>query len=474
MIRVTTFAGRDVAVFGLGASGTSTARALLQGGASVHAWDDGAAGREAAARDGVPIVDLAEVDWSKFAALVLAPGVPLTHPEPHWVVKKAKEAGVEIIGDIELFCREREKVCPEAPVIAVTGTNGKSTTTALIAHILQQAGRDTQMGGNIGRAVLTLDAPEPGRHYVIEMSSFQIDLTPSLAPSVGVLLNVTPDHIDRHGSLEHYAAVKARLIEHARNAVIGVGDPFGQSLAEFRRIADQRSGVRSLRRIAANPGADVEFGFDGRYVVANDGHEKKRIADLSGVGALRGLHNAENACAAAAALTMLPDPLSPEEIGRHMRSYPGLAHRMEEIGSVGRVLFVNDSKATNADSTEKALTSFAGPIYWIAGGRPKSGGIEPLAPHFGRVARAYLIGEAAPQFAVTLGGKVPFEQCGTLAIALQRAASDAAASTADEPVVLLSPACASYDQFKNFEVRGDAFRSLVAALPGIKLTGKRT
>lgn len=472
MIRVTGFADQDVAVFGLGASGTATARALLEGGARVHAWDDGAASREAAARDGIPVADLAEADWSRFSALVLAPGVPLTHPEPHWTVQKARQARVEVIGDVELFCRERARLCPEAPFIAITGTNGKSTTTALIAHILRQAGRDTQMGGNIGRAVLTLEPPVSGRHYVIEMSSFQIDLTPSLAPTVGVLLNVTPDHLDRHGTLENYAAVKARLIERAEKAVIGVDDRFGQTLAEFRRIADQRSGIGSHARISAAPDVECEVGFDGRYVFANDASGRRNIADLSGVGSLRGLHNAENACAAAAALMMLPDPLPAEEIGRHMRSYPGLPHRMEEIGHVDRVLFVNDSKATNADSTEKALTSFAGPVYWIVGGRPKEGGIEPLTPHFDRVAKAYLIGESAPQFAVTLGGKVPFEHCRTLRVALQRAAGDAAAAAAGEPVVLLSPACASYDQFRNFEVRGDEFRALVAALPGVKLKGR--
>src|SRR5262245_58099167 len=216
MIRVTTFKDRTVAVFGLGASGLATVRALEEGGASVAAWDDSEAGRKAAADAGVTLVDLSTADWSKFAALVRAPGVPLTHPEPHWTVKNAQAAGVEVIGDVELFFRERAATSPNAPVVAITGTNGKSTTTALIAHILSDLGNDVQLGGNIGRAVLTLDPPAENRIHVLELSSFQIDLAPSARPTVAVLLNITPDHIDRHGTVEHYADVKRRLVEGAQ------------------------------------------------------------------------------------------------------------------------------------------------------------------------------------------------------------------------------------------------------------------
>ena len=238
MIPATTFAGKTVAVFGLGGSGLATAQALIAGGATVAAWDDGEAGRMAAADRGIPIVDLSAANWSQFSSLVLAPGVPLTHPEPHWVVLKARDAGIEIIGDIEIFARERVAHCPDAPFIAITGTNGKSTTTALVSHILREAGHDVQMGGNIGRAILTLEPPVgasgPGperqnkdiRFHVIEMSSFQIDLTPTLKPTVGVLLNITPDHIDRHGTVEHYADVKERLISGAEVAVVGVEDNY--------------------------------------------------------------------------------------------------------------------------------------------------------------------------------------------------------------------------------------------------------
>src|SRR3990170_3499828 len=231
MIPVTTFHDRRVAVFGLGASGHAAARVLIEGGAEVAAWDDSEASRAAAAKDGLPLVDLAGADWSGFSALVLAPGVPLTHPQPHWVVLKPRRAGVEVIGDIELYARERDKVAPDAPFIAVTGTNGKSTTTALIAHILREAGKDVQTGGNIGTPVLTLAPPARDRFHVIEMSSFQIDLTPTLKPTVGVILNVTPDHIDRHGTVENYAAVKERLAEGAEAVAIGIDDDFTRAMA---------------------------------------------------------------------------------------------------------------------------------------------------------------------------------------------------------------------------------------------------
>ena len=239
MTPVSTFAGRTVAVFGLGRSGLATCRALLAGGATVVAADDTARSREAAAAAGYRVEDLRDADWSRFAALVLAPGVPLTHPEPHWTVVKARAAGVDVIGDIELFCRERAASCPDAPFIAITGTNGKSTTTALIAHILRSAGRDVQMGGNIGTAILELEPPARDRVHVIEMSSFQIDLTPSLTPSIGVLLNVSPDHLDRHGTMEHYAALKARLVEAARRVVVGEDDDWCRDVAERLRLADR-------------------------------------------------------------------------------------------------------------------------------------------------------------------------------------------------------------------------------------------
>ena len=463
MTPVTTFAGRTVAVFGLGRSGLATCRALLAGGATIVAGDDTARSRETAAAAGIAVADLAAADWNRFAALVLAPGVALTHPAPHWVVKKACAAGVEVIGDIELFCRQRAASAPDAPFVAITGTNGKSTTTALLAHILRSAGRDAQMGGNIGTAILELEPPAAHRIHVIEMSSFQIELTPSLAPTIGVLLNISPDHLDRHGTMEHYAALKARLVERARRAVVGMDDRWSCAVAKRLRRAGGGLDLVSARA----PLAQGWYALGTELFADARGGALGAFADLAGVGALRGRHNMQNALAASACALELG--LSEGEVRPALRTFPGLPHRLEEIGRLGRTLFINDSKATNADSTATALTAFDGDVFWILGGRAKEGGILDLAPLFARIARAYLIGEASEAFAATLSGKVAFERCGTLAVALARAARDAAASTAVEPVVLLSPACASYDQYPNFEVRGDHFRALVAALPGIKL-----
>ena len=465
MIRATTFAGKTVAVFGLGVSGLATVRSLLEGGATVAAWDDSETGRAGAEKAGIALTDLRTADWSEFSALVLAPGVPLTHPEPNWTVVLARASGVEIIGDVEIFARERAAHCPEAPFIAITGTNGKSTTTALIAHILKSAGRDVQMGGNIGVPVLALEPPAADRFHVIEMSSFQIDLTPTLNPTVGVLLNITPDHLDRHGTIENYAAVKERLVLGAHEAVVGIDDAFCRSIAAEPELQSKPLVHISTRRETVDTGL---LATGGRLTWVSGGKDQDSFA-MTGISSLRGEHNAQNAAAAFASLSPF---LAADVILRHMHTFPGLAHRMEEIGRAGKVLFINDSKATNADSTEKALLSFPRDVFWILGGRPKDGGIESLRPHFSGITRAYLIGEAAAEFASTLDGDVAIIPCGTLDVAVARAAADAAASDAARPVVLLSPACASYDQFKNFEVRGDAFRSMVAKLPGIALKGR--
>ncbi|WP_333793952.1 UDP-N-acetylmuramoyl-L-alanine--D-glutamate ligase [Hyphomicrobium sp.] len=463
MIRVTSFKERSVAVFGLGASGLAAVRALEAGGAHVAAWDDSEPGRAAAADAGAPLVDLRAADWSGFAALVLTPGVPLTHPEPHWTVLKAQATGVEIIGDIELFFRERAATFPEAPVIAITGTNGKSTTTALVAHLLRELGNDVQMGGNIGQAVLTLEPPAETRIHVLELSSFQIDLAPGATPTVAVLLNITPDHIDRHGTIEHYAAVKRRLVERAQEtAVIGIDDAWCAAVSD----ALLARGRPNVRRISVRaPLADGITARDGKL------YENGALrASLEGIATLRGRHNWQNAAAALAAVEALPERFRTSgNLEAAFRSFPGLPHRLEVVRRIGSVDFINDSKATNADSSEKALASFASGIHWILGGKPKAGGITTLTPYFPRVEKAYLIGEAADQFAASLGGSVPYERCGTLDVAVRRAAADALAENGgEERIVLLSPACASYDQFPNFEVRGDAFKALVAALAAEK------
>ncbi len=456
------FAGRKVALFGLGGSGLSTARALMAGGALVSAWDDGEASRARALAQNIPLEDLRGADWLTFAALILAPGVPLTHPAPHWTVEKAQAAGVEIIGDVELFCRERARLAPDAAFVAITGSNGKSTTTALIAHILREAGHDVQLGGNIGTPILDLAPPARGRVHVIECSSFQIDLTPSLRPSVGVLLNVTPDHIDRHGTLEHYAAVKERLVTGADHVVLGVDDDHCRAM--LRRLLGAGKPVTPISQAPTDLLGCTHYNAKGlhRAIALGAGRSLiEPLASLEGARALRGAHNGQNAAAAFSACEALG--VDHGAICAGFASFPGLPHRMEEIARLGPVLFVNDSKATNADAAEKALLSYDD-IFWIIGGKSKEGGIESLRPLFPKVRKAYLIGAASDDFAATLADAVAHEPCVTLDLAIERAARDAVACPAREPVVLLSPACASYDQFANFEMRGNAFRDLVAAL----------
>ena len=497
MTPVTCMRGKHVALFGLGGSGFATAEALKAGGARIAVWDDNAAARERAAAAGHEVVDLTASDWSAFSALILSPGVPLTHPKPHWTVEKARAVGIEVIGDIELFCRERVRLAPNAPFFAITGTNGKSTTTALLAHLLQALGQPVEMGGNIGVPILALAPPAPDRCHVIELSTFQIDLTPSLRPSVGILLNLTPDHIDRHGTMENYAAIKERLVARADRAVVAVDDPWCAEIAErlaaagrsVTRVSTTNPSFRTERSGDPEPGSLGDAGrgspvpgsaspprndgprkapltdglvLDGTRIMQYvSGRAPSPLADLAGIPSLRGRHNGQNAATALAALGPSVDAA---DLQAALASYPGLAHRMEQVGSRSRVLFVNDSKATNADAAEQSLKAFRD-IHWIVGGVSKEGGLAPLAPFFPHVAKAYLIGKSSDDFAAALEGRLPYARCGTLEAALQLAASDAAESAAEEPVVLLAPACASYDQFKNFEERGDRFRALVTALP---------
>jgi UDP-N-acetylmuramoylalanine--D-glutamate ligase len=450
VIAVRSFADRQVAVFGLARSGLASVRALKAGGAEVFAWDDNDELRRAAAAEGAATLSWRDWPWHKIAALVLSPGVPFTHPKPHDIVVKAKEAGVAVVGDIELFAREiGPEAANRAPLIAVTGTNGKSTTTALIGHILAAAGFDAQVGGNIGKPALELSPPRPKTVYVLEISSYQIDLSPGLRPDVTILSNITPDHIDRHGSMENYVAVKTRLLRQTAKTglnVVGVDDSHG-----------------------APPCVPVSVGkVLGRGVFVLDGalydaqsERAAKIMDLRTADHLPGAHNWQNAALAYAATK--PYAKDTRVIASSIADFPGLAHRLEDVGRIGKVRFINDSKATNADAAERALVCFAD-IFWIAGGKPKQGGIAPLAPHFSRIRKAYLIGEAANEFRATLEGKVAVEMSGTLENALASAASDAARAEASAPVVLLSPACASFDQFRDFEQRGDAFRALVAKL----------
>ena len=463
MIPVTTFKGKRVALFGLGGSGLATARALVAGGADLTAFDDNPERVESAGDEGIAVSDFREKGLHFFAALVLAPGVPLTHPKPHWSVELAKTADVPVIGDIELFCRERRARAPTSRFVAITGTNGKSTTTALIAHVLKSAGYNAQMGGNIGTAILSLAPPDETTVHVVECSSYQIDLAPGLNPSVGLLLNLSPDHLDRHGSMDAYAAIKERLVAASDTAIIGMDDHYSAGIAAFLSA----KGRKVVRISSAGKLEEGVYLDDGKLVRASKGRPGQiveTVADLSTARALRGAHNGQNAAAAYAACQALG--LTHEEIQAGFDSFPGLAHRMEQVGRQGAVLFVNDSKATNADAAAMALASFDR-IYWIAGGLAKEGGIAALAKYFPKIAKAYLIGEAAPHFAATLGDKVAYEISGTIAAAVSHAARDAAMDGHGEPVVLLSPACASFDQFANFEKRGDAFRAAALALANI-------
>lgn len=459
MIAASTQKGRRIALFGLGGSGLVTAQSLLAGGAEIFCFDDNPDHVEQAANEGLATADLRQLDFATIDALVLSPGVPLTHPKPHWSVELARAANVPIIGDVELFALERAAKAPDCAFIAITGTNGKSTTTALIAHIFKSAGRDVQLGGNIGTAILSLDEPDDKKAYVVEVSSYQIDLAPSLNPSVGILLNITPDHLDRHGDMKNYAAIKARVPAKSDLAVVGVDDDYCSAIAtELSELG------KPVIAVSVNRVTDGIY-LDCTQLVEAKNDQTQMLFDLADAPALRGAHNGQNAGAAWAACRNAG--LSAAEISNGFKIFPGLAHRMEQIGSFGQILFVNDSKGTNSDAVGVALSSFER-IYWIAGGLAKEGGIETLRKYFPRITKAYLIGEAAPEFAATLGDQVPFEISNTLAVATAHAAKDAANDNKGEAVVLLSPACASFDQFANFEKRGDAFREYVLGLDGIK------
>ena len=493
MIPVPGFEGRRIAVFGLGRSGLTAARALKAGGAMPVLWDDSVSSRMQAEAEGFAVEDLTAADWSGFAALVLSPGAPLTHPKPHWTVGKAKAAGVEVIGDIELFARAIAAL-PEAErpkVVAITGTNGKSTTTALIGWVLKQAGLTVHVGGNIGIGVLALPAPKSGAVYVIEVSSYQLDLTTGFAPDVAILINVSPDHLDRHGGMEGYVAAKARIFQAQGPeglALVGVDEKWGRTVADALAAlgrsgilisssahpGESRDPVLSPGRDALDnqpdtppvPGSPKDWvpafaGMSGKIeaVAGALTIEGQPAVDLSRARSLPGRHNAQNAAFAWAAARALG--VSHAAAVEGLMTFPGLAHRMEEVARLGRVRFINDSKATNADAARQALASYER-SFWIAGGRAKAGGIDDLEDLFPRVVEAFLIGEAAGPFAARLG-ETPHRISGDMASAV-KAAAEAAAATGREEVVLLSPAAASFDQYPDFEARGEAFRAAVLAL----------
>jgi UDP-N-acetylmuramoylalanine--D-glutamate ligase len=457
MIPVPGFEGRKIAVLGLARSGRAAVAALEAGSAEVLAWDDSEKTRSGIAAE-LPLRNLAKIDWRGVAALMLSPGIPHSFPQPHPAVVGARAAGVPVIGDIELLGRAQ----PNARYIGITGTNGKSTTTALIGHILESAGERVEVGGNLGPPALGLKPLDAGGTYVLEMSSFQLELVETLAFGIAVLLNITPDHLDRHGGMAGYVAAKKRIFARqsgGATAVIGIDDEICREIVVQLRLNGNRRIVPVSVRGAARGGVYVE---DGWLVDAREG-PPKRVFDLRDAPRLPGSHNAQNAAAAYAVARRAG--LSCEAATAGIRTFPGLAHRQELVDTIDSVRYINDSKATNADATEKALACYE-TIYWIAGGLPKAGGITSLAPYFKRVRHVFLIGEATGEFAATLDGKVSYSCCDNLASAVAAASGQARHEHVPDAVVLLSPACASYDQFPNFEVRGDTFRRLVGELPG--------
>ncbi|MDP5307673.1 UDP-N-acetylmuramoyl-L-alanine--D-glutamate ligase [Paracoccus spongiarum] len=464
MIPVQGVENQVVAVLGLGRSGRTAAAALAAGGAQVIAWDDGTDTRAAAEAEGLRIVDLTRDEgWQGVTALITSPGIAHLYPRPHPVIARAYALGVPVDNDIGLFFRSYATAGWDAfdrppRVIAVTGSNGKSTTTALIHHILAEAGRPTQMGGNIGTGVLSLDPATDGEVVVLELSSYQTDLARALTPDVAVLTNISPDHLDRHAGLGGYFAAKRRLFAEGGpdRAVIGVDEAEGLYLAGQMAMgpADDRviriSSGQKLDRAAWSVFA--RKGFLAEY---RKGRQAASI-DLRAVPGLPGAHNHQNACAAYAACRAVG--LAPREIEAAFHSFAGLPHRSQLVAEIGGVRFVNDSKATNVDAAAKALQAFSR-IRWIAGGLGKEGGIAALAPHLGQVTKAYLIGHSARDFALQIG-QTPHDIAETMEAAVTRAAAEA------EPgdTVLLAPAAASFDQYPNFEKRGEHFTALVEAL----------
>ncbi len=461
MIDLVSLQGSRFAVVGLARSGLATARALQAAGIDHLAWDDDAAKRQQAAASGLTIVDPKSADWSCIDALLLSPGIAHTYPAPHPLAALARSHGKPILGDIELLMRSMPRDAAMRPrFVGITGTNGKSTTTALIGHILHTAGKKVEVGGNLGRPALDFAALDRDGIYVLEMSSYQLELIEQSRFDVAVLLNITPDHLDRHGGMAGYVAAKQRIFLNQRTgdaAVVGIDSAPTRDIAAGLVAAGHRV-------IPISVGHKAERGvwaIDGTLHDDIDG--AGFLFDLKPILTLPGAHNWQNACAAYATCRALG--LAPDTIAAGIKSYPGLAHRQERVAVINGIPYINDSKATNADATEKALSSYD-TIYWIAGGRPKEGGIEPLAPLFGRVVHAFLIGEASDQFAATLQGKIPFSRDGDLAHAVQAAHRMAQREHRPHAVVLLSPACASFDQWPNFEARGDGFRNLVHKLEG--------
>ncbi len=454
MIRIPGYEHKRIAVMGLGVAGLPTVRALMASGAHVLAWDDGAESRNKAAAEGIPIVDLMSADWDGVDTLVLSPGIPHTFPKPHPVAERARKADAAIVCDVDLLGRAE----PDATYVGITGTNGKSTTTALIAHILKSAGKRIEVGGNLGPPVLDFAPLGKDGIYVLEMSSYQLERTFSIAFDVAVLLNVSPNHIDRHGDLAGYVAAKARIFAgngKTQTAIVGADD------GESRRIADALAGrMRVLRITREAPGPGM-VGAEGTKLVDRSEGDARVVLDLKEAPDLPGRHNAQNAAAAYAATRALG--ILADAIAAAMKSYRSLPHRLERVATIDGVVYVNDSKATSPEATVWALTSYER-VIWIAGGLSKEVGYDALIPYLPKIAHAFLIGKAAGEIAAFLATHgIPATMCETMERAVPAAHAKAKAEKSAK-VVLLSPACASFDQYRSFEKRGDDFRAQVKKL----------
>ena len=444
---MTPFSGTRIAVVGLGRAGLPAARRLREWGAEITCWDDGEAARADATALGLHVADPAA--HFDFDALLLSPGIPHLLPRAHPAAAAANGAGKPILADVEFLYRAVRAAGSRARFVGITGTNGKSTTTALLGHLLARAGVPVEVGGNLGPAALDMSVLGDDGVYVLEMSSYMLERIADLRFNVAAMLNLSPDHLDRHGDMAGYLAAKARIFAgQTRDDVAVLGQDDAATAGLLPRCIP-------ISGVAMPPGG---IGTEGQHLRDAAGI----IADLAACPTLPGAHNAQNAAAAVAMALALG--LDRASLAEGLRSYPGLPHRQELVGRIARVRFVNDSKATNADSAARALASYER-IQWIAGGTGKEGGIAPLAKYFPRIAQAFLIGRDAPHFAATLAAHgVAHRLCGTLAEAVPLAAG---AARGDD-VVLLSPAAASWDQFTGFDARGDAFRTLVRALPGVE------
>jgi len=456
VINVTSFANKPVGVLGLGRSGLSAVRALAAGGAEVWAWDDQAASRDKAIEAGVELTDLYQSDWSQLNTLVLSPGIPDQYPKPHEIATRAREAGCEIICDVDLLARE----VSAARFVGISGTNGKSTTMALIGHILKAAGRSVEIGGNYGIPALDLAPLGEDGTYVLELSSYQLERIPSVRLDVAVLLNISPDHLDRHGGLDGYVAAKRILFERSKEgshsniqAIIGMEDSHCRGISLELMIDRGGKGIVPISGSARTPGGVyVENGI----LIDDLENQQKSIMDLRVVPTLPGQHNWQNTAAAYAAVRAAD--IDPETIAAAIKSFTGLAHRQELIREINGVTYINDSKATNTEAAAKALGCYEN-VHWIAGGQFKEEDLGAIEQVLVQVKQVYLIGEAQDQLAGLLGSNVSTNACGDLEAAVN--AAHQAAQSEGGGTVLLSPACASFDQFNDFEQRGETFRDLV-------------